>query len=156
MAEGGWRLQPGTACCRLLRDLLLAGDGAAWTLLRSRVGMRALATDRKTAAMPDAAIRPNVHQSLDVHRDFRAQRTFHAIVLLDCLTQPIHVGIGEIADTERGIHPGLLQDFPRSRATNAKDVCQPDLDLLVAREIDASYTSHVSPAAACAWGFACR
>src|SRR3712207_7571679 len=40
----------------LLRHLLLAGDRAAWPLLRARVGVRALAADGQPAAVPDPEI----------------------------------------------------------------------------------------------------
>src|SRR5918911_4234774 len=46
----------------LLRDLLLAGDGAARPLLRPRVRVRALAAHRQAAAMADPPVRADVHQ----------------------------------------------------------------------------------------------
>src|SRR6188768_1305283 len=140
----------------LLRHFLLAGDRAARTLLRARVRVRALTTDRQAAAVSNPAVRTNVHQSLDVHRDFGAQCAFDAIVFLDRLTQTIHVRVGEIANTKRRAHARLLEDLARGCTSDAEDVSQSDLNLLVAREIDTSNTSHVSPAAAYAWGFACR
>src|SRR5687768_14517647 len=155
LSETGGDARP-LDCSSLLRHFLLAGDRATRTLLGARVRVRALATHRQSAAVPDAAIRSDIHQSLDVHRDFRAQRAFDAIILFDRLTQTVHVRIGEIANPERAADASLLEDLTRGRPPHAKDVCQPDLDLLVAREIDACNTSHVSPAAACAWGFACR
>src|SRR5258708_1059302 len=85
---------------RLLGYLLLAGNRAAWPLLRARIGMRPLATHRQTAAMTRATIRPDVHQSLDVHRDLRPQRTLHAIILLDRLTQMVHVGVRQVAHAQ--------------------------------------------------------
>src|SRR5690606_23787364 len=53
----------GVAMGRLLRHFLLAGDCAARALLRTGIRVRALPTDRQTAAMPDAAIRTDVHQA---------------------------------------------------------------------------------------------
>src|SRR5262245_13222923 len=69
----------------LLGHLLLAGNCSAWTLLGACIGVRALAANRETATMTDAAIRADVHQSLDVHRDLGSQGTLDAIVALDCL-----------------------------------------------------------------------
>src|SRR5258708_22561541 len=81
---------------RLLGYLLLAGNRAAWPLLRARIGMCPLATHWQTAAMTRATIRPDVHQSLDVHRDFRAQRTLHAIILLDLLPHIVPVTVRQL------------------------------------------------------------
>src|SRR6185503_12143968 len=66
------RLFPGRHT--LFGYLLLARDRAARPLLGARIGVGALTPHRQAAAVPDAAIRSDVHQSLDVHRHFGAQR----------------------------------------------------------------------------------
>src|SRR6476659_1147620 len=53
----------------LLRHFLLAGDGAPGTLLGPGVGVSALAPHRQATTMTDSAVAPDIHQSLDVHRD---------------------------------------------------------------------------------------
>src|SRR5690348_2895226 len=126
----------------LLGDLLLAGDRATRTLLRASVGVRPLTTNGQTAPMTDAAIRSDVHQSLDVHRDFGAERAFDLVLTLDDAANLVHVGIREIANAQRRIDARLLNDVRRRMATNSVDVRQSDLDLLVAWEIDARNTSH--------------
>src|SRR5262245_11178280 len=52
---------------------LLAGNRARRTLARARVGMRTLAANRQAAAMTKAAVATEVHQPLDVHRNFTAK-----------------------------------------------------------------------------------
>src|SRR5215204_2721829 len=126
----------------LLGHLLLAGDRAAWTLLCACVGMRPLTVNRQTATVPDAAIRADVHQLLDVHRHLGSQGTFDAVVTLDRLTEAIHVGIVQIANPKVRAHTGGRQDAASRRAADPEDVCQPDLDLLFTREVNASNTSH--------------
>src|SRR5689334_17864171 len=126
----------------LLGYLLLAGNRPAWTLLRTRVRVGALAAHGQSATMTDATIRADVHQSLDVHRHFGAQRAFDLVIALDHLTQAVHVGVGEIANAKRRIDACLLDDVACVATTNTVDVRQADLDLLLAGEIDARNTSH--------------
>src|SRR5207248_2694338 len=54
----------------LLRYFFLAGDRLGRALAGTRIGVRALAVDRQPAAMPQAPVAGEVHQSLDVHRHF--------------------------------------------------------------------------------------
>src|ERR1700693_5678657 len=77
----------------LLGHFLLAGDCAAWALLGAGVGVRALTTNRQPAAVTDPAVGANVHESLDVHRDFGAQSALDAKILLDRLTKLVRIGI---------------------------------------------------------------
>ena len=61
----------------LLARCFLLGDGrAARAFARARVGVRALAAHRQSAAMTQAAISADVHQTLDVHLDALAQIAF--------------------------------------------------------------------------------
>src|SRR4051794_39278575 len=72
----------------LLGHFLLAGDGTPRTLLGPCIGVSALAPDRQTPAVPDATVAPDVHQPLDVHGDFGAERAFDLDRALDHLTKP--------------------------------------------------------------------
>ena len=58
------------------------------------------------------------------------------------LTQTVDVGIGELANAKRRIDVRLLDNVARVAASDTVDVRQADLDLLVAREIDARNSSH--------------
>src|SRR6476620_567133 len=102
----------------LLRYLLLAGDCAAWTLLGTGVGVRALATNGETAAMTNAPVAADVHEPLDVHRDLGAQRALDAEILFDRLAKLVGVRVGEIANTLLGVHA--------SRSENASRECASD------------------------------
>src|SRR5205814_10135230 len=75
----------------LLRGLLLAGDRLfARALAGASVRVRALATDRKIAAVPHPPVTPDVHQPLDVHGDVPAQVAFDLDVVGDDLAYPRH------------------------------------------------------------------
>src|SRR5688500_4714291 len=119
--------------------------------------MSALSANRQPAAMARTAIGADIHQALDVHGDFRPQRALDAIVTLDDLTQPIHVGVGQVLHARIGADAGLGQYATGDGLPNAIDVLQADFHTLLARQVDTSDSCHmISPAAAYAWGCACR
>jgi hypothetical protein len=93
--------------------------------------------------MPNPAVGADVHQPLDVHRDLGAQRALDAILLLDDAAEAADVHVGQVADPLLAAHAGLVEDIDRVLAADAIDVRQPNLDLLVARKIDAGNTSHM-------------
>jgi len=128
----------------LLRNLLLARDRAARPLLGAGVRMCTLTTDRQPATVAIATVRADVHQSLDVRRDLGAKGAFDADVFLDRLAEAVRVGIVQILDALVGADPGVSEDLSRCRAADAVDVCQPDLELLLARKIHAGDTCHLS------------
>src|SRR5438874_9968381 len=129
----------------LLGHLLLADDCAAWSLLGTGIGVRTLTTNWKSTAMTNAAVAPDVHQALDVHRDLGAERALNANILLDRLTQTVGVRIVQIANSLLGVDSGRFQNPTRCCAADTEDVGEADLDLLLAREIHASDTRHYQP-----------
>ena len=89
----------------------------------------------------DAAIAADVHQSLDVHRDFGTKRAFD-LTPLDHLTEPVRLRRRrDRAPAYRGSTPSP-QDPAAGRASDAEDVGQSDLNPLLARKIDASDSCH--------------
>src|SRR5690349_14741061 len=138
---------------RLLRHLLLSSDRATRTLLRARIRVRPLATHRQATPVPNTPIRADVHQTLDVHRHFGAQRTLDLVVALDHLTQLVDVRVGEIANAQRGVDSCLAQNVDGVTTADAIDVRETDLDLLLTREIDARNTSHDQPCRCLCLGF---
>src|ERR1700722_3154954 len=104
--------------------------------------MCALAPHRQPAAGTDPAIAPDIHQALDVHGDRRAEGALDAIIALDDLAQPIHVGVRQLTHAQRGADPRGGDDLGGVPTANPEDVGQPDLDLLVAREVNTGNTSH--------------
>src|SRR3712207_5188774 len=105
--------------------------------------MRALTAHRQPAAMADPTIGPDVHQPLDVHRGLGAEGALDLVGALDLRAEPRDVGVAQITDALRGVHARRLEDRLRSGAADPEDVSEPDLDLLVAREIYAGNTCHI-------------
>src|SRR5262249_11355766 len=138
-------------------DRLLLGDGAlARPLPRARIGLRALAADREVAAVPEAAPAADLHQPLDVHRDFLAQVAFDPALLLDDAADLPDVVFRQVLDADVRADARRDQDVVRPLPADPVDVGQPDFDALRARKIDTSNTCHVLlvliPDAACASG----
>src|SRR5436305_1492906 len=82
--------------------LLLAGDRLGRTLARARVGVGALATHRQSAAMTQAAIAAEVHQTLDVHAGLTTQVAFHHIVAIDHFANLQHFLVAQLR------HPAIV------------------------------------------------
>src|SRR3972149_4950847 len=74
---GGGGVGVVSAMLLLCDHFLLSSDGAPRPLLGPGVGVGPLASHGKPPLVPRPAIAPDIHQSLDVHRDFRAQGAFH-------------------------------------------------------------------------------
>src|SRR4051812_12075456 len=81
----------------LFGDLLLACNGARRTLARACIGVSTLTADRQTFAMAQTAIAAEIHQPLDVHRDFTSQIAFHDVFVVDGFANLDDFVFGEIA-----------------------------------------------------------
>src|SRR5690606_10539909 len=112
----------------LLRCLLLTRDRTTYTLVRPRIRMRPLTTDRQTPAMTKATITADVHQPLHIHRDLGPQRTLDLHRRLDRTTQTVHLVIRQLMDTTVRIHTGLSQQTLRGRQPDPVYIRERDLD----------------------------
>src|SRR5690606_2006811 len=107
-----------------------------------------------TATVTETAVTPEVHQPLDLGLNFATQVALDLAIRLDDATNGRQLLFVEIIGADRLADSGLVEDRSRRRVADPVDVGQRDDDTLVAREVDASYACHVSPASACVWG--CR
>src|SRR5437899_5234573 len=122
--------------------LLLAGDRLGRALAGARIGVRALAADGQRAAVTQAAIAAEVHEPLDVHRDFAAQVAFDLVVAVDRLADLQHFRVGELVDAAVCRDADLVDDLLGKLLADAVNVLKRDDDALVGRNVDAGYTSH--------------
>src|SRR5437016_9176848 len=106
--------------------LLLAGDRLGRSLARARVGMGALTAHRQTAAMTQAAIAAEVHQTLDVDADLTAKIALDQIVAVDHFADLQHFLVAELADATVGRDLDLLDDLGRVLLADAMDVLERD------------------------------
>jgi hypothetical protein len=137
---------PGRCARQRLHDLglLATTHSSARTTPRPRVGTRALATRRHAAPMPQTAIAPNVHQALNVHRDFATQVTLDPHLFVDDFSNPVHFVVREIPDARVRVHVRALEELLAGMKPDAEDVGQRRLDSLIARKIDPCNSRHVA------------
>src|ERR1700676_5523983 len=110
MASSEWKLFA-TPYSLFALLLLLAGDRLGRALARARVGMGALTTHRQSAAMTQAAIAAEIHQTLDVHAGFATQVAFDQIVAVDHFTDLQHFLIAQLIDPTFLGNLDLLHDL---------------------------------------------
>src|SRR6202049_4379584 len=141
MASSEWKLFA-TPYSLFALLLLLAGNRLGRTLARARVGMGALAAHRQSAAMTQAAIAAEIHQTLDVHAGLATQVAFDQIVAVDHFTNLQYFLIAQLIDAAIIGNLDLLEDVGRILLADAMDVLERDQDALVGRDIHAGNTGH--------------
>src|SRR5689334_2531189 len=128
----------------LLAGLLLAGDGLARALARARVGLGALTVDGQPAAVPQALVAPDLDLATDVARHLAAQVTLDAEVLVDVVAQLQQVLVAEVLDAQVRADARRGQGLLGVGLADAVDVGERDLHPLLAGEVDAGQSCHVS------------
>ncbi len=93
--------------------------------------------------MTHAAVAAEVHQALDVHRDFTTQVAFDNEAA-DFVTQLFHVGLGQILDLPRAHDAGSVANLLSTRTADPIDGGQRDLGMLVIGNVYPSNTGHPS------------
>jgi hypothetical protein len=123
--------------------LLAAADRPLRTTACARVGPRALSAQRQTAAVTDATIRTDIHQTLDIHRDLAAKVTLNANLFVNQITQSVGLVVRQIANT--GVRADLrpLEQLLAGVKSDAIDVGQCYLNTLLARQVDTRNSGHV-------------
>jgi hypothetical protein len=92
--------------------------------------------------VPQTTIRLNVDQPLDVHAGIFAEIALNVAFILDNLTNAVHLVLSKILDLLEWINIRRSKNPKRTRVPDPVDVSKPDPRLLVAGQIDASYTCH--------------
>src|SRR5947209_3328830 len=115
------------------RLLFLCDRPLARTFASAGIGMRALAADRQVAAMTESAIGADFDETLDIHRNFLAQIAFDQSFLFDDRTDAVDLFFAEVLHLLYGLDFCRVQDAVGARMTDAIDVCQRDVDVLLAR-----------------------
>ncbi len=92
--------------------------------------------------MPETPVGAYIHEPLDVHRDLTPEIPFNPVVSLNGTPQLCDLLFSEILDADVRVHPGVLQDFAGSRATNAEDIRQRYLEPFFPRKIYPGDTCH--------------
>ena len=104
--------------------------------------MRALTADRKAAAMTQAAVAAQVHQTLDVHRGFATQVAFNLIIAVDGFADLQDLSVSQLIYTTISRNNELLDDFLCEFLNNHVNIRQRNNNALCSRDVDASDTCH--------------
>src|SRR5262245_62983930 len=99
--------------------------------------------------MPDAPIRADVHQALDVHGHLAAEIALHLELALDHLAHPGHLLLRPGLHALVGIETGPGHDVPGQGAADSVDVGDGHFTALVPREIDTGHACHGTPPQPC-------
>src|SRR5881394_1956352 len=141
MASSEWKLFA-TPYSLFAHLLFLAGDRLGRALARARIGVGALTAHRQAAAMTQAAIAAEVHQTLDVDADFSTKIALDQIVAVDHFANLQNFLVAELADATLSGDLYLLDDLGRVLLADAMDVLERDQDALVGRDIHTGNTGH--------------
>jgi hypothetical protein len=114
------------------------------TLAGTGIGTRTLTTHWQAATMAKATVATDVHQTLDVHRRFATQITFDG-EQSDLVTDLFEIAISQIFDLFSVIDLTSFANFASTGATDAKNRSQADFGVLLWRNVDTCYTSHMRP-----------
>src|SRR6202045_1462740 len=124
---------------------LLAGDRLGRALARAGVGMGALTTHRQPAAMAQAAIAAEVHQTLDVHADFATKIALDQIVAVDHFADLEHFLVAQLTDATVNGNLDLLHDVGSMFLTNGIYILDWDPRALVGLDIHTGNTGRELP-----------
>ena len=124
--------------------LLATTDGSPRSTPRPRVRTRALTPRRHASPMPEPAVAPDIHQALDVHRDFPAQIALDPHLLVDDFAKAVDFVVRQVPHARVRIHIRALEELLAGMKSDAKDIGQRRFDALVARKIDPCNSRHVT------------
>jgi hypothetical protein len=125
--------------CR--QGLPLTLYGATRALAGARIGLGLLPADRQAAAMPQAPVTAQVHQTLDVHGYFAAQVAFDRD-FPDFRADALDFRLRQVANLGFGGHTGSGAYLEGTGLADAIDVRQAHPGVLLNRYVDSCNTSH--------------
>jgi hypothetical protein len=121
---------------------LLAGDGLGRALTRARVGVRTLTANRKALTMTQATIAAEIHEALDVHRDFTAKIAFNLEIFVDEFADLQQLGFKQLVDALVRLKAGAGANIERELRTNAVQIPKGNVKRFLIRNIYTCNTRH--------------
>src|SRR6266545_2196484 len=126
-------------------------------LARAGIGVGALPANRQALAVPDAAIRADVHEPLDAHGDLAPEIALDLVLALDNVAQAGGLLVRPALDSLVRVHAGVGENPLRRGNADTVNVLDRDLAPLVAGQIHSGDACHIScssgpgasPGAAC-------
>lgn len=90
--------------------------------------------------MTQPSITTDIHEPLNIHRDFSAQITLYDHLAFEDLTKTSDFTIGQISHPCRRVDASLFEQFLARRSSYAINVRKPDLDCLFSRYVNTCNT----------------
>ena len=123
--------------------IALDTNSLARALAGAGVGGGALAADRQTAQVTNAAITLDALEALQVHADLAAQIAFdHVSAVLDRMDDLGYLLFAKIFGADLAIDFGALENIQRVGRANAINVAERDIDALLTRNFNTYNTCH--------------
>src|SRR5580698_43381 len=143
----------------LSRRLLLGCYCAfARTFASPGIGVSALSANWQIAAMAIPTVGADFDEPFNVHRNFLAQIAFHQTLGLDYLPDAVDLILAKVLNLLHRFNFRLIENAGGARIADSVDIGQRNINVLVARKIDACNACHVYPLSlipgvACVWWF---
>src|SRR5690606_29219387 len=125
-------------CC--LR--LCAANGNRTAFTGTGIGSRALAATWEPRFVAETAVRADILEAFDIIHVDTLEVTFNDVVGADDIANAHFFGFGQIFYARRRFYLSRRQNVFCDFRPDAKNICQPDLDLLFTRNNNTSNTSH--------------
>jgi hypothetical protein len=93
--------------------------------------------------MTQAAIAPDVHQSLDIHRDFAPEVAFYTELFVDDVAQPLDFIFRQVPHPCVWAYASSLEELLAGMQSNPVDVGQGYFYAFLPREVNTGNTCHV-------------
>jgi hypothetical protein len=92
--------------------------------------------------VPKPAIRPDVHETFDVHGHLGSKGTLHLVVPLDLFPEKVDLLVGQIPGPSVRIDPARINNLAGSRLPDPIDIGEGNLDPLPSGQINTCDTCH--------------
>jgi hypothetical protein len=92
--------------------------------------------------MAKSAVTAEIHEALDVHRDFASEIPFDLVFPVDHFANAQNFRVRKIVHAAFGGNAGLLADFARGFPPDSVNISQSDFDALLTGDVDSSNPCH--------------
>ena len=106
----------------LLGCLLLVGYGLLASLAGAGVVLGTLTANGESETMTDSAVATDIHKTLDVHLDGRAELSLDSVLRGDFCTDGSNLSIVPVTNLEGSVDSALLENLLRRRAADSEDI----------------------------------
>jgi hypothetical protein len=120
--------------------------------------VRTLSADWQIPTMAVSTIGTDFDEPLDVHRNFLAQVSFDQTFGFDDLADAVDLVFAQVLNLLHRLDLRLVENAHGARIADSVDVGQRDINVLIARKVDACNACHVCPLSlvfipgvACVW-----